>query len=583
MINPDKPFSVSDVIEVFRRRIWFVVLPFVAVMAGVVLFAFFAPREYKATTLILVSPQKVPEQFVKATVTSRIEERLQSISQEILSRTQLEKVIAEFKLYPDEVRNGPLESIVELMRKNIEIEIPKKDKEKNYFTISYIGKNPQVVTTVTNKLASLFIEENLRVREQQARGTSEFLTVELNATKAKLEEQEKAITTFKRQNMGELPEQKDANLKVLDQLQQLHQRVSENLRSAQDRKMVIQKQLADTELMAASLASRLEMAAKEAKEEPVSPTSIFVPAPPSPTSAPAAAPTPAIVRVQQPPRPPAKERQEIELEQMRIHLMDLQAKYTSKHPDILLTKRKIADLEKKVEKIHQEREAEEKRQEALMKDAEEKAVAEAKAIAEAKANGTPLPPVSVTKVVSAPPPVARAEAPERREERQELNRLNGRRKEIESQLVAAGLEIDRLREEEGKVRGQLGRYRDRIENTPLRELAMADLVRDNANTRESYQTLLKKSQEAQQAENMEQRQKGEQFRIIDPARVPEKPFKPDMMKIMLAGLFLAVAGGLGTAFLREQMDHSFRDAADLETTLGLRVLVNVPKIKQKAA
>ena len=106
-----------------------------------------------------------------------------------------------------------------MMRKNILIEIPKKEKEKSHFTISYVGKNPQVVANVTARLTSSFIEENLKVREQQAQGTSEFLTVELESTKAKLEKQEKTLTNFKRQFMGELPEQKDANLRVLEQLQ----------------------------------------------------------------------------------------------------------------------------------------------------------------------------------------------------------------------------------------------------------------------------------------------------------------------------------------------------------------------------
>ncbi len=124
------------------------------------------------------------------------------------------------------------------MRKNILIEIPKKDKEKSHFTISYVGKNPQVVANVTAKLTSSFIEENLKVREQQAQGTSEFLNVELESTKAKLENQEKTLTGFKRQFIGELPEQKDANLRVLEQLQNHYQRVSENLRSARDRKVV---------------------------------------------------------------------------------------------------------------------------------------------------------------------------------------------------------------------------------------------------------------------------------------------------------------------------------------------------------
>jgi len=576
MINPGKPFSMNDLKEIFLRRMWYAILPFIVIVVGTVLFAVYAPREYKSTTLILVTPQKVPEQFVMATVTSKIEERLQSIAQEITSRTRLEQIISDFKLYPEKKGVQSQEEIVDLMRKNIEIEIPKKDKEKSSFTVSYIGKDPKVVAMVTNKLASLFIEENLKLREQQAQGTSEFLNIELAATKVKLEEHEKAITLFKRQFTGELPEQRDANLRVFEQLQNLYQRVSESLRSAQDRRVVIQKQLADLDVMIASLTNRIEVSAKESRdgrevrdEAPMDNLALLL----NP-AAPLMAPAP---RAQYQPRAAVKDPQETQLEQLKSQLTELQGKYTEKHPDIRVTKKKIADLEAKVEKIRLEREAEEKKleekREAEQREADQK---------QAEQKQGPVPKVRVSNL-----PAPRPEPPrENRDDqmtRQEILRLALRHKETESQMVATDLEIERMKEEEGKVKAQMAKYRERIENTPIREQSMGNLARDYQNLRESYQSLLKKSQEAEQAENLERRQKGEQFKIIDPARVPEKPFRPDIPKILLIGLFLAAGGGIGVAFFREQMDRSFRDADDLEATLGLRVLANIPKIKPKAA
>ena len=114
MINPGKPFHIDDYIEILLRRIWYIMIPFVVISIGTVLYALYAPREYQATTLILVTPQKVPEQFVQPTVTSKIEDLLQSISQEILSRTRLEKIISEFKLYSEEIKSRSLEDIVEV-------------------------------------------------------------------------------------------------------------------------------------------------------------------------------------------------------------------------------------------------------------------------------------------------------------------------------------------------------------------------------------------------------------------------------------------------------------------------------------
>jgi uncharacterized protein involved in exopolysaccharide biosynthesis len=129
----------------------------------------------------------------------------------------------------------------------------------------------------------------------------------------------------------------------------------------------------------------------------------------------------------------------------------------------------------------------------------------------------------------------------------------------------------------------MGKYRARIEQTPEREQDMASLMREHHSTKESYERLLKKSQDAQQAENLEKRQKGEQFRVIDPARVPEKPFSPDVPKILLISLLAGLGGGVGLAFIREQMDRSFHDAGDVEIALGLKVLATIPRIEETAA
>jgi uncharacterized protein involved in exopolysaccharide biosynthesis len=112
---------------------------------------------------------------------------------------------------------------------------------------------------------------------------------------------------------------------------------------------------------------------------------------------------------------------------------------------------------------------------------------------------------------------------------------------------------------------------------------MASLLREYESMKESYERLLKKSQDAQQAENLEKRQKGEQFRVIDPARTPEKPFSPEIPKILLVGLLAGLGGGFGLAFVREQIDRSFYDAGDVEIALGLKVLAAIPRIEDKTA
>jgi polysaccharide chain length determinant protein (PEP-CTERM system associated) len=506
MINTEKALNIHDYTEIFLRRIWYILIPFVVIMAAAALYAFYLPKMYSATTLVLVTPQKVPENFIKPTVTSKIEDRLQSISQEIMSRTRLEQVISEFKLYSEEAKSLSQEEIIELMRKNIQVEL--KGKE-GFFTVSYIGEDPRIVTMVTNKLASLFIEENLKLREQQAQGTSDFLSVELNATRAKLEEQEATITQFKKQFMAELPEQRDANLKILEQLQLQYLKISDNMKAAQDRKLIIQKQLSDMKMMAFGRPSGNP---ENPKEEGT------------------ATATESDLSQRDLPTQRGLSYYEAQLNQERNHLSELKSKYTARHPDIIRAERYVADLEKKVEKMKAQEAGE-----------------------NIKETAGSFSPVAVS---------VRA---------------------MESQLVATELEIKRLKEEDSKIKARIAEFQARVENTPVRELAMSNLTRDYQNTKESYHSLLKKSQEAQQAENLERRQKGEQFKVIDPARIPEKPIQAKVLKILLFGFLLGMGSGLGLAFVREQMDRSFRDAEDLEATMEFKVLANIPRIQKKAA
>jgi len=476
MINPGRSYNVNDYKEIFLRRKLYFIVPFILILTAAVLWAALAPRKYQASTLVLVTPQRVPADLVRPTVTAGILERLNSISQEIMSRTRLEQIIDELKLYRDELKNMKREEVVELMRKNIKVELPKRSSENaGYFVINYTGEDPRIVTVVANKLSSLFIEENLKLREQQAVGTTEFLASELAATKEKLEAQGQTLADYKRKNMGSLPEQRDTNIKMLEQLQVQLQRNEESLRALEDRKLLIRKQMADLEN-----------------------------------------PPPAGVNADGTAQPQKGALSyEARRDELKKQLADLQSRYTDRHPDIVRTKRRLADLEKNKD----------------------------------------------TMSVKNDP----------------------KYREMETAIAAISMQIRRLQAEGERLQAQVGQYRGRIEGATQREQEMAAMVQEYNNTRLLYDTLIKKNEEAQQAENLERRQKGEQFRIIDPARIPEKPVQPDIPKVLLIGLLGGLGCGLGAIFVREQLDRSFRDPEDAEVTLGLKVLANIPKIGSKAA
>ena len=330
-MTEEKPFNIHDYIEIGLRRKWYLLIPFVlSVVVSVGVYKYL-PKIYKANTLILVQPQSVPESYVQSTVTESIIGRLNTISQEILSRTRLEKVIQEFNLYADMRKKIPMEEVVETMRKAIEVKIQspnigqgrsRGDQGQNTFAISFEGEEPRAVMMVANKLTSLFIEENLKVREYQAEGTSDFLSKELQAMEERLKQKEEGIRNFRERSMGQLPQQLDANLRILERLQQQLQTTSEHMRATEDRSVLLQNQIDQLKI-------RTQVSTPRSPRSSVS--SI------SPMS---------LLRENAPEDP-----LETQLNRLKQDLESAQSKYKETHPDIIDLNRKIANLEPKVKKI----------------------------------------------------------------------------------------------------------------------------------------------------------------------------------------------------------------------------------------
>src|SRR5262249_49887437 len=181
---------------------------------------FLLPNHFKATTTILVDPQKVPEKYVSPTVSSDPAQRLSTISDQVLSSTRLQKIIDQMNLYAELRGAMSREEIIELMRKDVSVRVKQGSSSGlSSFTIEYEGTHRQKVAQVANQLAASFINWNVKNREQQAQDTTEFLNSQLKEAKQSLETQEKKVSAFKMQHLGEMPEQQPANLQALSQLQ----------------------------------------------------------------------------------------------------------------------------------------------------------------------------------------------------------------------------------------------------------------------------------------------------------------------------------------------------------------------------
>ena len=515
MIETDKPFNIQQYLDIGLRRKWYIIIPLVfCALASYGIYKHL-PKIYKATTLILVQPQRVPESYVRTTITDSVVSRLNTIGQEILSRTRLEKVIQELNLFSEIRNNVPMEEIVGAMRNAIDVKVqtnPQNERTQNSFSISFEGKDPKTVMMVTNKLASLFIEENLKVRESQAEGTSQFINKELQAMEQRLKGNEYNILKFKERSMGQLPQQLDANLRVLERLQEQLKTTSENMRAAEDKSMLYQNQIEQ-------LKSREQFSiSRRPQRDTISGTEDM--------------------NRQGIPEDPLI----IQLNNLKRELASAQSKYKETHPDMIDLKRKIANLEPKVKELLEKQEAERagrirNRQNAIIEE-------------------------------DLPPPT-----PDPNTERLLT--------QYTEQYNSALFEAKRAKEEVKNLKEQIALYQKRIEDTPKREQELTLLSRDYELLKSNYQSLLDKKIEAQMAENLERKQQGEQFKILDPARLPEKPLKPDRNKILLMGTVIGLAMGLGLAWFRESMDRSFYEVSDLETYLGLPVLAAIPNLKEE--
>jgi len=477
-----RQYGFSDLVAVARRRWWMVLLPCGLAGLGTAIATTYLPDRYRADTLILVVPQRVPETYVRSTVTARIEDRLQSISQQILSRTRLERIIDDLNLYPQERHTAIMEDVVEKMRRNIDVEIVKGDA----FRVSFIGDEPRTVMKVTERLASLFIEENLRDREVLAEGSYEFLDSQLEESRRKLVEHEKKLEEYRRRYAGQLPNQVDANLQVIQNTQLQIQALNESMARDRDRRLIVERAIADGETADAS----------------------GTPAP----AANADAPTPGSAAQQ--------------LQQAQEQLRQAELRLTPQHPDILRMRRAIALLT-------------------------DKAAAEAAA----RASGEP--------VANENPAVAARR-----------NRIA----ELKQEMAALDAQLAKKDGEEKRLRDVIATYQARVEAMPARESDLIELTRDYDTLQKLYASLLSKKEDSKIAANLERRQIGEQFKVLDPARVPERPFSPDRPRLNLLGAFAGLALGLGLALLLEVSDTTLKTDDDVMAALSLPVLSLVPRI-----
>lgn len=471
-----------------RRRHWYFSIAAFFTWLAVWGASWMIPSVYRSGTLILVEQPSVPQQYVVSNVSVDMKNRLDSMTQQILSRTRLMKIIDDLNLYAEDRKRKSTDELIERMRKDIDIELVRsQEREVTAFNVYYSSRDPRIAQQVTRELTNLFISENLEYRQQLSEGTTQFLGSQLEEAGKSLAEQEQKIREFKDQHLGELPTQLEGNIQILSGLQGQLQGEQDSLGRAKQQNVYLESLLAQYRDAQGSLKS--DGTATEG--------------------------LPAI---------------EQELTRLKAQLRDLASHYTDKHPDIRKLKEQIAKTENMKKQIQSDLHS------------------------PASSDGTGAAAAASDSAESAP------------------------MMELQSQLKANQLEIANRQQSIQDLKTRIGQYQGRLNQTPVREQQLADLSRDYEQSRTNYQSLLAKRDQSELATNLEKRQQGERFRIVDPPSLPTKPFSPNRLMVNLIGLLGSIVFGGVVAGVAESADDSLYGDKELKALVPVEVLAELPPI-----
>jgi succinoglycan biosynthesis transport protein ExoP len=491
--------------------------------------AFLWPATYKSMATILIEEQEIPSELVHSTITSYADQRIETIKQQVMSRTTLWKVVEQYNLYPDLRRTNPAEEVVRRFTKDIEVEVISADvvdkrtqhptKATIAFTVAYQSTSPDLAQKVANELTSLFLGQNLKSRERQAQEATSFLQQEAENLSKHIGEVDGKIAEFKRRARGALPELMPLNLQLMSQSDRELMDVDQQIRTLEERKNYLEGELAtikpNTPIMSVTGERILDSAER--------------------------------------------------LRALHAEYAGTSANRSPEHPDILKLKQEIEALEKEtgqrpgIEEVSKQL----VNARATLATASKRLGREHPDVDQARRTIQTLEQ-EVRQLGSAPlrKPMLRPENPAY---------IN-----LQAQLNSATSSLEALRATRTAVKQRLQDYAARLERTPEMEPDYLFLTRDRDTSGQKYQDIRSRLLEAKVSEGLEVQRKGERFSLIDPPSLPEKPDKPNRLAIVLLGIILAVGGGIGTGAVAESLDHSIRTPEQLAQLTQLFPLAVIP-------
>jgi polysaccharide chain length determinant protein (PEP-CTERM system associated) len=490
-MSENRELSMDDYLAMLRRRLKVILIPaLLAPLAGFLVSYVFPPK-FTAQSTVLVEAQKVPDNYVQPVITADFTQRIQTLSQQVLSPSRLRPVIQslaivkpdeENQLIDDIQHNMSVEPVITSMSAAaVQAGISKRRRATDVpvpgFIVNYTDSDAVRAQKICNAMTSLIVDENLRSRAEVAQGTTEFLSRQVEDAKRAIDEQDARLANFKKQYLGQLPGDADNNIRILMSLNSQLDATTQTLSRAQQDKAYTESMLAQ------------QSSAWKSSQSSTNPQTL-----------------------------------EQQLNLLQAQLLQVQARYTDDHPDVIKTKADIAEVQKKLKEVN---------------------------AAAASANATD----SSDKANVGEPPEIR---------------------QLRLQIHQYQSVIEQATTEQKRLQSQIGIYQSRTAMSPGVEEQYKLLTRDNDNAQIFYKELLAKKSSAALGTSMESQQQGEQMHILAGAGLPDSPSFPNRPLFAEAGMGVGLALGLVIAIFLEFSDKSIRTEKDAAAIMDLPLLISVP-------
>ncbi|MCW9057545.1 MAG: Wzz/FepE/Etk N-terminal domain-containing protein [Gammaproteobacteria bacterium] len=515
--------DLKDYLDAFKRRRWAIMGIALTIFVIGVITALALPPTYRSAATILIEEQQIPSELVQSTVTSYAAQRIQTISQRVMTRQNLMDIIERFGLYVEDRKRYTTEEILATMRADIKLDMisaevvdPRTGRPTAAtiaFSLGFHGENPQQVQRVANELTTLYLQENIRSRTLRADETYNFLADEAERLTGQIATLEERLAEFKTRNADTLPELQPLLRQQADRTELELSDIANQIRAQEERRFYLQGQLGQIEPHGSDISLSPGARLKALRTEYISLVARYSPDHPD------------VKRVKREITGLERETGQVEssselleqLDGLRTELASARERYSEEHPDVLRLTRAIAGVEEAI----------------------------------ASADDNP------------------GNAPERAPD-------NPAYVNLQAQLNAVDNQINSLTGKRASVEARRTQLEERLAAVPLVEAEYRTLTRNLENATAKYQEMSAKLMQAQVARQLESESRGERFTLIEPAVLPEEPIKPNRPAIIFLSLVLALGAGLGYAAVAESLDSSVRGVKGIMNAVQAAPLAVIP-------